>query len=91
LATGNEQDIETQIEWLEAVLYAATVLGYDHGMKDLMQADQIKNTLAGKWPTNPDDVYRLACFLMHQVPVLEESADVSPPAADSAATSPTNP
>jgi hypothetical protein len=89
LATHQKDDTQSQIEWLEAELNSATASGYASGQQRLQQADRIKETLHGQWPTDPTALYQLACFLTGEDVVLT-GATAESPAAESRATNPTS-
>jgi serine/threonine protein kinase len=83
LAAEQATDAASQIDWLEAEMTSALRAGSDAGAAHLKTVEEINRTLADKWPTDPGELYRLACYLTQTEPIL------LPPAAPLPATSPT--
>jgi hypothetical protein len=79
LASENKSDPAYQIEWLEAELSAATLSGFDAGREHLERVAEIHQSLPANWPSDPDAIYRLACFLTRREPVLAPVDDQREP------------
>jgi serine/threonine protein kinase/ribosomal protein S27E len=75
LATKQKPDAVSQIEWFESELNSAVLAGYEASKQHLVRADQIKRSLVSRWPSDPDAVYRLTCFLRREEPVLLAPTD----------------
>lgn len=88
LAAEHKDSPELQIEWLESELNSAMVDGYKSGAR-VLQVDQIKDAIKAKWPTDLAALYRLACFLAGQNPIISEDVGVKA-APKSELASPTN-
>jgi hypothetical protein len=82
LAATDKRDFQTQIEWLEAELNSKLVPDDSADPESLKRVEQIKNTLSGQWPADPNALYRLVCYLAHQTPILADSPDTTPPGAE---------
>ena len=89
-AADNGSDAVAQIEWLEAELTSAIWDGYETGKKHLERSDQIKKTLGGIWPSDPDGIYRIVCYLVNEEPILLQSETSKPSTATGAPVSQTN-
>ena len=79
LATEHRADPTFQIDWLEAELVSSIAATADSRSDHLRRVQEINNALAGKWPKDPDAIYRLACYLT------EDDAALSPMVADKTA------
>jgi hypothetical protein len=90
IATDRKPDPARRIDWLESELNSATLAGFDSGQKHLGRADEIKNSLRGKWPKDPNALYRLSCYLTKREPILSTTEAETAQAAD-VAHPPTNP
>jgi hypothetical protein len=68
-------DVEYDVSLLENVLNTATLAGYAEGQAQLAEAAEKHEQLSRSWPTDPETIYRLACFLTGHQPILS-SADM---------------
>lgn len=80
LATEHRSDPVSQIDWLESELKSAFMFPYNVGGAHLARTDQIKKALSGSWPNDPDGIYRVACYLSHEEPILLPPAGEAAPA-----------
>jgi serine/threonine protein kinase len=70
VAARNSTDAIYQIDWLESELASATMAGFDSGQPFLSRVGEINSRLPSKWPSEPDALYRLACYLTATEPML---------------------
>jgi serine/threonine protein kinase/ribosomal protein S27E len=70
LASEHPTDAALQIDWLEAEFELVKQHGYLGGASHLAMTGQIKKGLDPVWPSDPNGVYRLACFLTREQPIL---------------------
>jgi serine/threonine protein kinase len=90
LAGEHKTDAAFQIDWLEAELKSATLAGFDSGQAHLARIELIKGALAGKWPSDPDALYELACFLTEKPAALSDPAALESSEARSPTVTPTS-
>jgi hypothetical protein len=76
LAGQYKGDALYQIDWLESELASATMVGFDSGQDYLAGVGEINRALSSKWPTEPDALYDLACYLTQREPILSADRDV---------------
>jgi hypothetical protein len=88
LALEHQSDAASQIDWLESELQSATLAGFNSGKDQLTRVHEIASLLPNKWPTDPDAIYRLACYLTSKEPVLSEPAAKEMPEATRAEATP---
>jgi hypothetical protein len=74
LAAEEYADAIYQIGWLESEWTSARVSGFDSGQEQLTRVAEIRRSLPGQWPTDPAELYRLACYLSRREPILAEPA-----------------
>jgi serine/threonine protein kinase len=67
---GQHDDPRFHVEWLETELESAVLNGAEKGTENLNRAQQIKNDFSRKLPTDPAQLYELACFLGGREPIL---------------------
>jgi hypothetical protein len=70
LGTAHRTDPERQIRWLEAELNGAMRTEGASRDAHLKRVSEINRSLPENWPTAPDSLYRLACYLTKQEPIL---------------------
>jgi hypothetical protein len=75
LADEHETDPRYKIESLEAELASALVADPNVRDAQLSRVRDIYATLSADWPSQPDALYRLACFLTNQEPTLPPAAN----------------
>jgi hypothetical protein len=94
LAAEHDKDPTHSIALLETELYSATIAGFTAGQTHLARVAELNEMLFDKWPSDPEAVYRLACYLtqheaiLSQVPGKPEPSDV--PELQSRVTAPTD-
>jgi serine/threonine protein kinase len=74
LAAEHRTEPTHQIAWLEAELTSAFHTAGNDRDTHLKRVAEIHRNLAGNWPTNPGELYRLACYLTEQAPILLDAA-----------------
>jgi serine/threonine protein kinase len=72
LAAEHPGEPTYQSVWLEAELASATMAGFDSAAAHLQRVSAIRQSLDSRWPTEPGEVYRVACFLAQRAPILLE-------------------
>jgi hypothetical protein len=77
LAKAKADDARYQIDWLEAEMTSALRAGAKAGAPHLTRVQEINRTLSGKWPTDPDALYRLACYLTGSEAILAPAGEES--------------
>jgi serine/threonine protein kinase len=84
LAAEHRGDSRHPIALLETELYSATIAGFASGQAHLARVAELNRALSGAWPSEPEAIYRLACYLTHQEAILSpasalEGADAAEP------------
>ncbi len=79
LATTHRDDANLQIDWLESEWASAKMNGFDSGQQQLARVAQIKRAMPNTWPSNPNALYRLACYLTRREPTLMEPLQADGP------------
>jgi hypothetical protein len=69
---GAEQrgDSRHPIALLETELYSATIAGFASGQEHLARVAELNRALSGAWPSEPEAIYRLACYLTQREAIL---------------------
>ena len=88
LATEHSADPTFQINWLESELISSIATPADSRPDHLRRVQEISSGLAGKWPKDPDAIYRLACYLTQGDDVLSPIIVDEPTARTSTDSSP---
>jgi hypothetical protein len=70
LGAEHRGDSRHPIALLETELYSATITGFDSGQAHLARVAELNRMLAGQWPSEPEAIYRLACYLTQHEAVL---------------------
>jgi serine/threonine protein kinase/ribosomal protein S27E len=70
LAENHQAEATYRLDWLEAELASAMLAGFDSGQEYLTRVSDIDRTLKANWPSDPDALYRLACYLTESEPTL---------------------
>jgi hypothetical protein len=70
LAAEHRSDPARQIDWLEAEMASAMTAPPDVQNQHLKRVREIQRALSANWPTQPDPLYRLACYLTDEDPLL---------------------
>jgi len=74
LADVHEDNASYKVELLESELESAILAGFEAGKQHLQRVAEIHQTVQEKLPIEPDQAYRLACFLSQREPVLTATA-----------------
>lgn len=80
LATQPEADTQSQIAWLESEWASSKMEGFASAGDHFQRITEIKSQLSNNWPTEEEQLYRLACYLTRTEPIL---LPANPPALDS--------
>jgi hypothetical protein len=74
LATNYGSQPEYQVDWLESELAAASVADDESAEAYMARVVELDRVLPTIWPSDPDGLYRLACYLTSTEPILSVSA-----------------
>jgi hypothetical protein len=77
----DDKDARSHIDWLESELASATLSGFASAQEHLARAAEINRMLPRNWPTDPNEVYELACYLSQKEPFLLDPAAAEAPEA----------
>jgi serine/threonine protein kinase/ribosomal protein S27E len=75
LAAEHRSDKRHPIALLETELDSATIAGFASGQANLARVAELNRALSGNWPSEPDAIYRLACYLTQQEAILSTTPE----------------
>jgi hypothetical protein len=97
LADEHAGDRTHPIALLETELYSATIAGFASGQAHLARVAELNRMLSRQWPSEPEAIYRLACYLtQHDATISagrvtsDRASATSPPELTSRVTDPTD-